>query len=271
MANWYCPNSPYDDRLWLYSERGVMAYVFACLLRERHELILSNAVNGAGKSLGDAIGDVRRHHCLTEFDLGNNGFGKPDGGLFFQDSSERWHFLFVEAKATSWALAHTGPTLRTRDELSELSASDLDKLCRDDKFNSTINGQLELRWRFANAFQQATDDDRDLVIESDVSTELAAGDRFYWRRRLVPAARNAGDWRRVDMSNELEPLKRQLRLVEGRYSLLAITRNDTRPDMQDVRLFERDGLRMDEDRCHQLLYWMDIKHLTNHLQPITDN
>jgi len=267
MATWYSPANPDDDRLLLYSERGVMAYLFISLLREQPELILDNAQNGDGTTLRDSIEGVKNIRLLTEFELGNKGFGCPDSGLLLQDNEDRWHFVFVEAKTEPWAVSHQGPTQRTPEELSSLSYSELDRLCVRDKFNSSINGQLELRWRFVNAFRN-TPENLDLVIERNVPELLMKSDRFYWRRRLLVDETKNSDWRRVQMGTGLRPLRELLLSVEDRFHLLTITTDTSRPEMNDVRLFNEGGHMMSQRDAGVRLFWMGLRVLTDQLREI---
>src|SRR5208337_3842029 len=95
------------------------------------------------------------------------------------------------------------PRPKTPQELSG-SQINIDRLCRENKFNSTINGQLEMRWRFVNALLCARERSSHLVTEQHVNLHpaLMSCDRFYWRLYLRPVDNITEHWRRVDMATE---------------------------------------------------------------------
>ena len=123
-------------------------------------------------------------------------------------------------KQDAFAVSYSSPAQETIEELS-VPDCDMDKLCNANIFNSSINGQLELRWRFVNALRASKSKNALVVSERHVPIlppDLMAGDRFYWRLNLSPNPNVAGHWRRVDMSNdsrrEIQPSKhRVLRIV----------------------------------------------------------
>ena len=270
MAGFYRPANGPADPLWVYSERGVLNYAFLRVLPADRDAVLQHAVNGNGQTLADVLGSVERHRCLTEFELGNNGFGSPDGGLFFQSGEGEWSFVFVEAKVGTWIDSRQEPVLQTVEQLVHLTNAQLDALCRNSSFNSSINGQLELRWRFANAFQAAVANQATLVTEdhAEPAEELMSGDRFYWRLRLQPAHDHVGHWRRVEMGTDLLPLRNRLQDVGDRFHLLAITADKQRPAMEIVRLYHQNQQPLAEAEKAGRLFWLSFHHLTGFLEEL---
>ena len=268
MATWYSPTNPDDDSLWLYSERGVMSYLFAQIWRELPERILEIAETVTGETLGQRVGELRKFRVLTEFELGNLGFGSPDGALMIQNNDHEWHFVFIETKRKSWVDSSEAPTTRNPEQLKLASSSQLNSWCERNKFNSSINGQLEMRCRFVNAFRNSIHSKSTLVIEREVPEVLMNCDRFYWRRQLNPDVNRIEDWRRVEMGADLRPLWKALESVSDRFYYLAITNEEVAPDMSTVRLFDSDGERMAEESAQTRLFWMSLSHLTNRLRAI---
>lgn len=84
MAQWYEHQSEDGNSLWLYSERGLMTFLFCHVLVEEPEFILNNAKDVDGILLRDVVGEVQCHTTLTECELGPQGFGSPDGGLLLK-------------------------------------------------------------------------------------------------------------------------------------------------------------------------------------------
>lgn len=268
MSQWYEHRKTDGNHLWLYSERGLMSYLFCHVLADRLDFVLDNAKDVDGITLRQEIGDVRSHTTLTEYELGPKGFGTPDGGLL-TSGPERRCFVFVEAKQHSFADSCKIPDLKTAEALS-IPGLDIGKLCRENTFNSSINGQLELRWRFANALRASVDAGETVVSERHVHVVPAVllnADRFYWRRTLTPDPHIPHQWRRVAMCGELACLYRRLKEVyederrTGRdgFYLLSVTFDDSAPDFTgSPRLYDRNGNRLVHQRR---VFWLDRRKI----------
>lgn len=275
MSQWYEHRKSDDSRLWLYSERGLMSYLFCQVLAEHFDFVLDNSMDMDGVTLREEIGAVRSHTILTEYELGPRGFGSPDGGILTAGADRRC-FIFVEAKQRSFADCCEIPSLQTAEALS-CQDLDLVKLCSENTFNSSINGQLELRWRFANAFRASVDAGENVVSERHVPavpSELLAGDRFYWRRSLNPDRRNRRQWRHVDMAADLACLYLRLKEVyhderrtrRNGFYLLSVTFDESAPDFTDrPRLYDRDGIPLAH---HRRVFWLDRRKIEANLTPI---
>ena len=114
-----------------YSERGIMSYYFFNYLpSEKHIKDFFQSVskeNSQIKNVWENISDV----CIfSEFELGNIGFGSPDGAISFKANGETF-FIFIEAKFNE--------TYEKSNGKHKIGDKD---------YNSTLKGQLELRARF---------------------------------------------------------------------------------------------------------------------------
>lgn len=118
-----------------YSERGIMAYYFFQHLADG--VNLANFFNLLKECNNEKIPDDWNNFtdvCIfSEFELGASGFGSPDGAISFK-AGEKSYFIFIEAKF---------------NETYEKSCGKLEVGRKG--YNSTIKGQLELRYRFAHS------------------------------------------------------------------------------------------------------------------------
>jgi len=229
-----------------------MTHLFGHLLVEHLDLVIQ-AQDQNGVTLGEVITPVLSHLTLAEFELGPQGFGTPDGALFI-DSGEKKSFVFVEAKQGAYTYCQPRP--KTPQELSGLQIN-IDRLCRENKFNSTINGQLEMRWRFVNALLCARERSSHLVTEQHVNLHpaLMSCDRFYWRLYLRPVDNITEHWRRVDMATEHRCLYDLLSQVPpDHFFLLAITDDVEPPDFRNtLRFYDRARREVGTDRR---VFWL---------------
>ena len=117
-----------------YSERGVLSYLVYRFLphpnnikRFLNEL---NFINGYNPFINNELNNIV---LFSELDLGKRfGFGCPDGAIFLQKENKNF-MLFFEGKF---------------NEKYETSCGG------NRKYNSTIQGQLELRWRAVSLYKK---------------------------------------------------------------------------------------------------------------------
>jgi len=117
-----------------YSERGIVAYFMFRVLPTDPAGFLRQIVDGAGaRPFASVQADqITNLTIFSELVFGSKyGFGNPDGGLYFEISSTP-HLILYEAKI---------------NETYQRS-------CKARSYNSTIRGQLELRWRLVTLYQQ---------------------------------------------------------------------------------------------------------------------
>ena len=109
-----------------YSERGLMSYFMFRVLPARLPEFLRQVSfpDGFPHAFQD-LGRLEEVVLFSELDFGNRGFGKPDGALFFR-SGDRRVFVFIEVKLNQ----------------------SYERSCNaGGGYNSSIKGQLELKWR----------------------------------------------------------------------------------------------------------------------------
>jgi hypothetical protein len=274
MGTFYTIQYPENKRLMLYSERGLLSHLFHDMLIADPFPMLEAATNATGISLRKAldIQHVQGFAVYTEFDLGAQGFGSPDGGLLLIGERRR-AFIFIEGKAILFPLSFKDPDV-VAQPIRDLNWDllDLDRIMRDNIFNSSINGQMELKWRFVNALRKSplSASNQQFVTEQAVKLplEILKCDRFYWRRRLNPRPEVTDDWRRVEVGGELRQLFKDLRPVED-YYLLAITADTEAPVdyLKRIRLFTEDGAPLED--ASRFIYWLPIEFISKHLHSIS--
>ncbi len=148
-----------------YSERGVMSHFFGSIDGAGLKALLEVSRNSAGVNLLEGVGgEFESYRVYTEFELRPKGFGCPDAGLLVR-CAQRASFVFVEAKCLPFDKSFVDPSQQSK------------------MFNSSINGQLELKWRFIHALEACRGRKDGLVTEQFVSREFLnhyrATDRFY--------------------------------------------------------------------------------------------
>lgn len=145
-------------RMRYYGERGLLAYLFHELLRDDPRPMLEAARSPDGTTLLSAIteiiGELRGWMVYTELDLGAQGFGCPDGGLLLK--GERGNmFVPIEGKAVRFKFSFQDPKVvsaANKDiDWDAVDTADIESLMRQNTYNSSGNGQHELKWRFVNA------------------------------------------------------------------------------------------------------------------------
>lgn len=232
-------------------------------------ILLNGAVNRGGATLGSFVGCGRPYRVLTEFCLGSEGFGSPDGAMHLGIGTESESFVLIEAKATKFWKAFKEPVAWSTIQ-NALGNTDgvkhAKKLVKG--FHSTLNGQMELRWRFLNALGRlspsGTVSERHVTLPRDV----LANDVFYIRYAGTPDPNNDAHWRRVHLREELEPLRRSLSEVR-QFFLLAITtdRNFPQQEMSKLRLFDASGQAV--ENVERYVFWISLKRVEELLERIT--
>lgn len=169
-----------------YSERGLMSFLICRGLPGRlaefvgHIQFAARCPNPFAHL--DGLEDIV---LFSELDFGNQGFGKPDGAMFFRSGGCPF-FVFFEAKLNQSYRQSCSP-----------GAS----------YNSSIKGQLELKWRAMTLFatpQRGIWEVRGvryLVENNEMITFYQANDPIYFGVR--------------DLAQLGLDARRRLRLVEG--------------------------------------------------------
>ncbi len=145
-----------------YSERGIVAYFMLRVLPHDPLGFLRQIENGAGDKPFASLqpGAIGNLTIFSELVFGSkHGFGNPDGALYFTvDGQPR--LVFYEAKLNEKYL----------------------KSCEGKAYNSTIQGQLELKWRLLALVQQGafqTIKNKKYVVESQAFASEYPKDKFY--------------------------------------------------------------------------------------------
>lgn len=131
-----------------YSERGLMSYFMFIELPDRmgeflQALKFPNSKENNFKEIKNE--NITNAIIYSELDLGKTvGFGCPDGAIYFENDGKKT-MLLIEVKANetyeeSCKLKETNK--KNKDENEEENSQEY-----EDGYNSTIKGQLELRWR----------------------------------------------------------------------------------------------------------------------------
>jgi hypothetical protein len=119
-----------------YSERGIVAYFMLRVLPADSAGFLRQIVDGAGAAPFATVlaGQIANLSVFSELAFGSKyGFGNPDGALYFEIGGTAY-MIFYEAKI---------------NETYQQS-------CKGVSYNSTIQGQLELKWRVVTLYHQGS-------------------------------------------------------------------------------------------------------------------
>jgi hypothetical protein len=131
-------NKQLPELIW-YGERGIINSILTHMQQSITGFVeevkkFVNAIQWADGNSAEWIDSIKSAHAIVE--LGFGQFGDPDLILVCESEQGQKHIIFVEAKAKSY-----------RDSMM----SNLDPGMKAPGFNSSINGQLSLKYRFAQA------------------------------------------------------------------------------------------------------------------------
>jgi len=214
----------------MWGERGLIATFFADLNQLAEPETINNflqIVEFPERPMISSLSPVAIHYII-EPDFANTGFGHPDAviALEYRDSRA---VIIVEAKRTDLASACAPSSQRGQ---------------KDSKFNSTLNGQLELDYCLAMALSEHHEGDTELVEPEWVLSSPYKNERKGKLRRLKNRA----------------VLEDVVSLIGGvpldRYYFLVITNDEQNPFLRvsdDIlpELFkpELSGLRLSFTNC----------------------
>lgn len=164
-----------------YSERGIVGYFMLRVLPTDLVGFIRQIEDGAGEKPFEALKpeSISDLTIFSELVFGSKyGFGNPDGAVCFKVDGES-HLFFYEAKLNE--------TYR--------------KSCNGKSYNSTIQGQLELKWRLLRLFQQGsfqTDKGKKYVVETPAfANYYASDDPFYSPTPKKEPATSLGSFRHL--------------------------------------------------------------------------
>jgi hypothetical protein len=145
-----------------YSERGIVAYFMLRVLPTDPTGFLRQIQNGASDFPFASVdsASISGLTIFSELGFGSVGFGNPDGAVYFEVNKQPF-MVFYEAKLNETYL----------------------QSCSGQSYNSTIQGQLELKWRLLNLYKSGeikTDGDHRCIVESaEYASHYAEFDKFY--------------------------------------------------------------------------------------------
>ncbi len=234
MAEMFFRSAGKSSKYGCYSERGLMSYLmFVCLPQPeklRHFLkqleFPDNVLNPFRKKRKLPA----KITIFSELDLGSVGFGCPDGAIYFHYPQPT--MLFIETKFNE--------TYR--------------QSCQKRRYNSTIQGQLELRWRLTHLHftksHKIYNKQNYLVETHAFKNAYRKKDVFYAHPTRKDESRR-GSWRRLKIEKGVKEFLDKLGLCEGRVYFCAITHDEKNP-------FNTVGKKL-VPRCGDLK-WDDAKH-----------
>lgn len=213
MAEMFFRTANDTCKLGCYSERGMMSYFMFVKLPENVGDFLSSLQfpKDCTNPFADLSGKQPLTTIFSELELGNLGFGNPDGAILVNCPDPIMVLIEVKFNET-------------------YSESCRNLVSRS--YNSTIKGQLELRWRLCHlvaikAFE--SHEGTEYIRETpELKKYYEKNDKFY----QIPNRKDEtewGDFRRVKNTEGVQKFLDDLIRCEGRVYFLAITKDDINP------------------------------------------
>lgn len=146
-----------DGNILYYSERGIMGYFYATISQSKGPDILRKYLN-VDDIAKEKVNKLDKLLIIGEIDLGKrDGFGCPDGIIFGLDKDGKPNLLmFIEAKITTYL-----NSVKSKYDNSGEGKIIINR----DGYNSTIKGQIELKYRFLRALFSRPNEKEYLVTE----------------------------------------------------------------------------------------------------------
>ncbi len=212
MADLFIKSASETCEFGCYSERGIMSYFMFVHLPTRLGRFLSSLkfADGCDNPFGHLSDQSPKATIFSELDFGNEGFGKPDGAICVECPDPT--MLLIEVK------------------LNE----DYARSCRvteDNAYNSTIKGQLELKWRLTQSLSETyhRHEGHDYIRETAaLKAVYGEKDRFYKADSRQDESQNKS-WRRLKVVDGVEGFLDYLNQCEGRVYFCAITNDIENP------------------------------------------
>ncbi len=211
MATMYIKPSEDKPQFGCYSERGLMSYFMFVELPNLMAKFLSALEFPDQDNAGSPFKGIKKENItnatiFSELDFGKQGFGCPDGAIYFENNGIST-IILIEVKA---------------DESYAES-------CKKKKYNSTIKGQLELRWRMINLlFKEKTreKDGKHYIYETpDLKKTYQDHDRFYKNK----PDEDFGSYRRLKITKGVEKVLEYFKKCKNRVYFCAITKEGENP------------------------------------------
>ena len=195
-----------------YSERGIMSYFMFVHLPTRLGGFLSSLefADGCGNPFKNHADQTPKATIFSELDFGNEGFGKPDGAIFIECPEPT--MLLIEVK------------------LNETYAKSC-RITKNSAYNSTIKGQLELKWRLIQSLNESyhRHDGNDYIRETAaLKAVYGEKDCFYKADSRQDESINKS-WRRLKVVDGVEEFLGYLNQCGNRVYFCAITKDVENP------------------------------------------
>ncbi|MDB5350153.1 MAG: hypothetical protein JWN86_1400 [Planctomycetota bacterium] len=204
------PATP-TTRFGCYSERGLMSYFMFVALPTHVGDFLADLRFPEG--VANPFEHERATHpqstIFSELNFGSEGFGCPDGAVFVEGPDPS--MVFLETKL---------------NESYEAS-------CRKSDYNSTIQGQLELRWRLTELHRsrrhRVHGGTTYIQETADFRAVYEEGDAAFYRHESRQDEAWRGSWRRLRILDGVKAFLDLLALCEQRVYFCAITKDERNP------------------------------------------
>lgn len=192
-----------------YSERGIMSYFMFVHLPKHIEDFLTRLefADKDANPFAQVDWSKTKTTIFSELDFGNEGFGKPDGAIFIE--SPKPIILFIEVK------------------LNETYAQSC-QITNNKQYNSTIKGQLELKWRLMESLREQyhQHEGHSYIRETPAMKAIyGANDHFYNDSRADETKHSS--WRRLKVVDGVKDFLKYLIRCEDRVYYCAITKEDS--------------------------------------------
>lgn len=195
-----------------YGERGLMSYfMFVQLPKKLPEFLKSlRFPNEASKPFANLNESIQRSIIFSELSFGNEGFGSPDGAIYVQWPEPM--MIFLEVKANESYVASCNRTY---------------------SYNSTIRGQLELRWRMTELHRsnchQTYNGDTYLQETMEFKNVYQDRDKAFYGHMDRDDPSWPGSWRRLKIVEGVKDFLDLLSKCEDRVYFCAITNEGVDP------------------------------------------
>jgi hypothetical protein len=229
-----------------YSERGLMSYFMFVVLPTQLGDFMADLQFPAGipNPLANLKGTHPKAIIFSELDFGKrDGFGCPDGASFVE--AHQPAMLFVETKLNESYRASCGGT----------------------SYNSTIRGQLELRWRMTQLHRtkchQVYNGTPYIQETAEFKEIYEAEDKAFYGHDNRQDEAWPGSWRRLRIAEGVKEFLDLLTTCEDRVYFCAITDDKRNPfDTVEAKLLPRCG-KADWSASKSHFCWLPVNRIVN--------
>jgi hypothetical protein len=243
MAELILKHATSTTRFGCYSERGLMSYFMFVVLPAQVGDFLTDLrfPRGVHSPFADRNGTHPKTTIFSELNFGNEGFGCPDGAVFVEAPDPA--MLFLETKLNESYLTSCGGA----------------------SYNSTIRGQLELRWRMTQLHRskchQVYKGKTYIQENAEFKATYKAADSAFYGHNKRRDETLRGSWRRLKITQGVEAFLDLLTRCEDRVYFCAITKDEQNPlDSVEARFLPRCG-NADWPATKQHFCWLPVTRI----------